>query len=440
VHSTILELSRDDAHFITAAAPDRLLGEGFQGIQIEGLRRPLLKYVGSNFLCLFRAAGIGVLLASTITVTACSSSSPAVPVPGTCMTNADAPLALVIGERSNVPDPNLPTNATNQLLGAAANGGQQISVIEIDGRPRISTWTPFSSSAGNPSARNQDLDTYLSENYAPVEAGKFHAQVAQANVLAALDMAAEAAGPNGNIIVVDSGLQTVAPLNYQNSNLLMSPPSDVVTSLRQQNLLPDLSGRHVLLDGFGYTALPQPRLDEAERNNLVSQWEAIVTAGGGCVTVDTLPTTAPEMSGLPPVSIVRPPQPLSFRGCGTTALEDAGSVGFVVGTAIFRNPSEAEATLAQLAAKLKQGTEPVTLIGSTSTEGGDAINNPLSVKRAEAVKQVLVSDGISDGRISTVGDGSHYPGRVPDIGPGGILLPGPAEQDREVIVQLPPCS
>jgi OmpA-OmpF porin, OOP family len=417
-----------------------LLGEGFQGIQIEGLRRPLMRYVGSNFICLFRAAGIGVLLTSTVTVTACSPSSSSSAVPGTCMTNADAPLALVIGERSNVPDPSLPTNVTNQLLQAAANGGRQISVIEIDGRPRISSWTPFTSNAGNPAARSQDLTTYLSDNYAPIEAGEFHAQVAQANVLAALDMAAEAAGPNGNIIVVDSGLQTVAPLNYQNSNLLMSPASDVVTFLRQQNLLPDLGGRHVLLDGFGYTALPQPTLDEPERNNLVSQWEAIVTAGGGCVTVDSLPTTAPEISGMPPVGIVTPPQPPVFHGCGTTVLEDAGSVGFVVGTSIFRNPSEAEATLAQLAAKLKQSTEPITLIGSTSTEGGNAVNNPLSVKRAEAVKQVLVSDGISGSRIRTVGDGSHYPGRVPDSGPGGILLPGPAEQDREVIVQLPPCS
>jgi hypothetical protein len=29
---------------------------------------------------------------------------------------------------------------------------------------------------------------------------------------------------------------------------------------------------------------------------------------------------------------------------------------------------------------------------------------------------------------------------VTDIGPGGELLPGPAEQDREVIVQLPSCA
>jgi hypothetical protein len=48
--------------------------------------------------------------------------------------------------------------------------------------------------------------------------------------------------------------------------------------------------------------------------------------------------------------------------------------------------------------------------------------------------------GIAASRITTIGDGSHWPGRVADIGPNGQLLPAQAEQDREVIVQLPRCS
>jgi outer membrane protein OmpA-like peptidoglycan-associated protein len=167
---------------------------------------------------------------------------------------------------------------------------------------------------------------------------------------------------------------------------------------------------------------------------------AIVKAGGGCVTVNTLPNTAAEIPGLPPVGVVTPPATPAFRNCGTIALQDAGSVGFIVGTANFRDPSAAQATLQELADTLKQGTETIMLIGSTSSEGGDALNNPLSLARAKAVKSVLVSMGIPGSRITTTGDGSHWPGRVNDIGPGGVLLPGPAEQDREVIVQLPQCT
>ena len=135
-----------------------------------------------------------------------------------------------------------------------------------------------------------------------------------------------------------------------------------------------------------------------------------------------------------------PPTPSLAGNCGTIVLSDAGSVGFIVDTANFRDPAAAQTTLQQLAATLKKGSEHIRLIGSTSSEGGDVINNPLSRQRADAVKSALVSLGIPASRITAVGDGSHWPGRVNDIGPGGVLLPAQAEQDREVIVQLPKCT
>jgi len=389
---------------------------------------------------------LGILI--SLAVPSCTSAGSVSPdanssrlsLTDTCITNPAAPLALVIGARSNVPKPQLPA-FVNTLLQDAANAGHQISIIGVDGQPSVVAPPPFSSSAGNSAARQSDLTNYLNEYFGPLlNGGKDDAQHAQANVLAALDLAAEATSPDGNIVVVDSGLQTVAPLQYQASDLLAAQSSDVVAFLQKQGLLPHLTGRHVVLDGFGYTAAPQPQLDQAQQDNVRSQWEAIVKAGGGCVTVDTLPSTAAAISGLPPVAVVTPVPPPTFTNCGTTALGDAGTVGFVVGTAIFRDPTAAQATLSQLAAKLKQGTEHVILIGGTSTEGGDAINNPLSLKRANAIAKVLEKAGIPAARITTRGDGSHWPGRAADTGPGGVLLPGPAEQDREVIVQLPPCS
>jgi outer membrane protein OmpA-like peptidoglycan-associated protein len=156
--------------------------------------------------------------------------------------------------------------------------------------------------------------------------------------------------------------------------------------------------------------------------------------------VDPLPNTNNEQPGLPAVATVPLPTPPNFKNCGTTVLSDAGSVGFKVGMASFRDTPAAESTLSKLAAVLKQGNEQITLIGSTSTEGGDAVNNPLSRQRADAVKGVLVSLGVPGSRITVVGDGAHYPGRVPDMGPNGQLMLAQAEQDREVIVQLPKCQ
>lgn len=358
---------------------------------------------------------------------------------GTCLTNTAVPLAVAVGMRSNVPTPRLPA-VVDTLVQTAANNEQQISLIRIDGKPKVFSPPPLTTTAQNSVARSQEVAIYLNRYIVPILHGEIDAKVPQADVLSALILAAAATGPNGNIIIIDSGLQTVAPMAYQQGDLLMATPNDVVTFLRKQNLLPDLRGRHVLLYGFGYTASPQPVLNNAQRDNVIDQWIDIVKASGGCVTVDTTPNTASETAGLPPVSTVIPPPVPAFNNCGTIALSDAGTVGFAVDTATFRDSSAAQATLRQLARTLQHGNEKITLVGSTSSEGTIALNYSLSLRRAEAVKAALVSLGISPSRITTLGDGAHWPGRVNDIGPGGVLLPAQAEQNRAVIVQLPKCG
>lgn len=368
-----------------------------------------------------------------------SSQSTATALAGTCLTSQAAPLAVAVGVRSNVPTTKFPA-AVTALLSTTADAGKQISLVRIDGQPKIFTPPTFSTTDQNGPARSRDINTYLNRNVNPILSSQVHAQVAQADVLSALNLAASATGPNGNIILIDSGLQTVAPLNYQQAGMMMASPADVVAFLRKQDLIPDLKGRHVLLSGFGYTAPPQPVLNEAQRDSIISQWEAIIQAGGGCASVDPTGNTSTAVSGLPAVAVVKPPKPVLFRNCGTIVLSDAGSVGFVVGKATFRDSSSAHDTLSQLAGKLKQGSEHITIIGSTSSEGGDAVNNPLSQQRAAAVASVLTSMGIPSSRMTTVGDGAHWPGRVNDTGAGGVLLPAQAEQNRVVVVQLPRCT
>ena len=80
--------------------------------------------------------------------------------------------------------------------------------------------------------------------------------------------------------------------------------------------------------------------------------------------------------------------------------------------------------------------ESVTLTGATSSEGSNQFNQQLSLQRASAVKTVLVQLGVPSGRITTIGDGSHLPGRLNDRGPNGQLLIGPAIQNRKVVAKL----
>ncbi len=68
--------------------------------------------------------------------------------------------------------------------------------------------------------------------------------------------------------------------------------------------------------------------------------------------------------------------------------------------------------MAPILSKFAQGLDGsmnVQIAGHTDSQGSDAINNPLSKDRADAVRDYLVAQGVPATRISTVGRGEHQP-------------------------------
>jgi outer membrane protein OmpA-like peptidoglycan-associated protein len=51
----------------------------------------------------------------------------------------------------------------------------------------------------------------------------------------------------------------------------------------------------------------------------------------------------------------------------------------------------------------------VRIVGHTDSTGSDAVNNPLSVNRAQSARDYLVSRGVNSSRISIDGRGSREP-------------------------------
>ncbi|MFZ2989952.1 OmpA family protein [Ideonella sp.] len=81
-------------------------------------------------------------------------------------------------------------------------------------------------------------------------------------------------------------------------------------------------------------------------------------------------------------------------------------ISFDVGRATIK--PELRPVLDHFAAGL-DGTMQVRIVGHTDSTGSDAINNPLSVDRAESVKSYLADRGVKSGRITTDGRGSRQP-------------------------------
>lgn len=70
---------------------------------------------------------------------------------------------------------------------------------------------------------------------------------------------------------------------------------------------------------------------------------------------------------------------------------------------------EAKESLANAAVTLKESETNTIIQGHTDSTGSDAVNQPLSERRANRVRDFLVSSGVPASRMSAVGYGSSRP-------------------------------
>jgi outer membrane protein OmpA-like peptidoglycan-associated protein len=307
-----------------------------------------------------------------------------------------------------------------------------VTFVTVDGDPVIGCVMTYDSSAENGPARKQNRQAFLAGVHQEVR--QLHARRAQADPLAALTQASAAAGPGGTVVLMDSGLQTVAPLDFAREDLLDADPATVVAQLRADGELPHLGGQSVILDGIGYTASPQARLDEDQRDHLIVLWRQIVHAGGAAHVQDiNTPDTSAADQKLPPVSLVRVPPPNDVAlGCNQrTDLSNDGAVGFLPGQTAFRDPASARPVLLRIAQWLRRNPSArAELTGSIAHYGAGGPGG-LSAARAQRIKLALISLGAGHGQVTATGIGwGPFPTRAspPD--------PASDELNRRVVVEL----
>ena len=355
--------------------------------------------------------------------------------PGSCAIPAGA-MGFVVGGRSNTPAIGTsPAQILVTATQAAAANQSSTAVVDTGGRPQVEAHT-LTLSAKNSAAREAEQKantTALQSSILQVAA-----TAPEANPLEALNLAADhirANGGTGTIVMIDSGLQTTGALDYTTDGMLAATPADVAASLQQKNQLPDLQGITVIMVGVGSTAAPQDSLDTATRHNVQEQWRAIATAAGAtCVDVDTTPSTNAAAAGLPAVTPIAVPEVESV--IPTAAEPTKLALQFQSNSDQFVDPAAANASLAPIAAWLSSSGTKVLLTGTTATDGTEDGRIALSTSRAEAVKAALVEQGANAEQIQTTGVGTNDPSHVDDLGPNGELLPGPAAQNRLVIVSI----
>ncbi len=370
-----------------------------------------------------RSLGIP-LVAGLLLLTGCGASK---------VDSAPGALAVIVGAHSNMVAPSL-LDTVKTEIDTAAELGSPATIIVDDGSPTASAPVSLKTANDNP-LYQQDQINQLTNLI-----NQTRADNPEVDLLAAIDLAArsvtDATGPK-TIVVIDSGLQTTGALRFQDQDgaLLNANPDEVVDLLRRTQQLPNLTGMRVVFNGLGDTAAPQQPLPVPARAALVALWTKIVESAGGTVEVKQAPLPSTRtMDGLPPVTIV----PVAVKSIGplpsVTVLRD-GTVGFVPDQAVFRDPGQARAVLADYAREIANGRRAM-LTGTTASAGTSEYRLRLSQERANAVRDLLVSLGAPADRIGTQGLGSDFPGYVKDQDAQGNLDPIPAAQNRQVIIEL----
>jgi len=143
------------------------------------------------------------------------------------------------------------------------------------------------------------------------------------------------------------------------------------------------------------------------------------TAAAGCDGAIQAAAPAPAPAARPgaapaPAPAARPgaPAPAPARAPAPPAVAEkvtyAADAFFDFDKAVLK--AEGKAKLDDLVGKIKGiNLEVIIAVGHTDSVGGDAYNQKLSVKRAEAVKAYLVTKGIEKNRVYTEGKGEKQP-------------------------------
>ncbi|MFY1637651.1 OmpA family protein [Solwaraspora sp. WMMB335] len=336
-----------------------------------------------------------------------------------CPDTAVAGLAVAIGARANSPAPVLPSSL-DEALDQVMDAEQGFTAIRVDGDPTIACGMRFNQEAQSTNGKAAERRAYQAFVHAAL--ADVRSVQPEADPLRALSYAATVGPPGGTVLLVDSGLQTVAPLNFaENPALLDADPGAVVADLRQRDLLPDLTDRRVVLAGIGYTAAPQPDLDDARRRRLVALWTQIAEASGAVeVTVaeeantKVAATEEPAVASVDVGAVATLPPTCDLD----LILWDDGAVGFAPESAELADLAAARSTLAQVAARFTEHpSATVELVGTVAHYGSrSATGTGLSQQRADRVKAILVDLGVAAGRIRATGAGwGPYP--TPDAPP-----------------------
>mgnify|MGYP001776147250 FL=1 len=336
------------------------------------------------------------------------------------------PASIVIGVQntrncatSSEMDPALEKALNDALL----ENGTQVLVYEVDGacfrvsEDVVQTEYRTGLSKSNKQTKSTTYYSQIKKDYQAArpmtpEVDLMNAFTTLANALRSMSYGNDNASQT--IYLVSNLLSTAGTINFAEASLYVDL-NDYAKFVQPE--MPDLQGIEVVWIVAG-TADNQPKLNNSDIENLKKFYQTIITNAGGTVTfVDTATSDEVDKSTWPAVSEVEVRNPTYDGGSIDVTLEEA--VLFKPNSIEWLDKNEAAKTLTPLVDVINKKNEgQVVVAGSTATtESSAESHRAFSLKRANVVKDMLVSLGADGEKIIPLGLGkTPHKYRVPDTG------------------------
>lgn len=344
----------------------------------------------------------GLLVAATVAATACASPAP--PSQLTRIAIVTAPTAAQVQPRLSRADVDLlrAATATDTAWLDIVVAGDTAAGRHIDLTPRRvldGGHTEVEHGPGRVFMTKATIDGLHSTLAALAPAA------GTPDLLRAIGDAARLA-PGGTMIVADSGVTTVDPLDLRVLGWDQDP-GEIVSDLLRRGLVPDLRGWAVRFTGLGRVAGRQEPLPSPQLRWLADLWTAQCRAGGAA----SCTVAQPDLQDAPPTSTRQAP---------AVAVPDVKTVPGPAGERVTNLPAsrlgfregswalgpDADSALVDVVAAARDGRHVVEVVGYVAFWGPEDYRAQLSTRRAQAVADRIVAAGVPAELVTAVGAGA----------------------------------
>lgn len=358
-------------------------------------------------------------------------------------------MIIVADTHANSPAPTLDARSRDLLADVMRNnaGSDSVQVIRVSAVPTIDTELRLHAVKGTPAGKEAIIQRNLRSIDESLAIGS---HTDGADDLEAIGMAADALRVSGAanpvIAFIGSGLSDQGRLDFTTPGMLEADPELVSEHLDASGALPDLSGITVNLVGTGYTSGPQEPLDTTYRENVTAIWRMVLESAGAELIITPEPRTWEAVETSASVTPVEVPTITAPELCKTEEIifTEQSQVSFRPEETVFVDLASAHAALEPIAQWLAADADRTAAIrGTTADDRSDPARlKVLGQRRADTVRELLITAGARPGQITAEGVGADFPEYVrPDLDPvTGLLYPGPAALNRSVRLALTdPC-